>query len=437
MFDSYMALQMSERTSAFDITEAGEFRFWTDEASEVEVRCNDCNPNEVRSEESCSWQGECDKTTKMCVCKEGYFGDRCQHHGPCTELIMQVAFEGSRGTQNSGQHESFDLLYQEDDEPLMWLGFPVYSQKVSSRCMFFDGGRWNVIQLKSNIHSDVLDALGEFSRHDILYISEHSNSGSPTNIVFRAMLAAEEGDDDVPNFLNIGRLGETEFNVVCADCYNGEDGISLCADGSGKGASKNGICETVKSEVHGPVNRCNCEPGFLGPLCHTRPAEGTIKLHLDHGSGHCEVCGEANDWSLWRLDGIDQTCISFPNGPIFFNGTNGTFARHLGLNLNMTHFSVFVSSNNATSEGDLCQLEDGTKEIFAFSRNTTFENQIEINKAVHLMNIESDYGDIIDPEGIDCNTETRVDPGICDSATNLQHAWLHLDMKVTPINKYE
>ena len=161
--------------------------------------------------------------------------------------------------------------------------------------------------------------------------------------------------------------------------------------------------------------------------------EGTIKLHLDSGSGQCSVCGEANDWSLWRLDGIEQTCLSFPGGPLLFNGTNGTFVRHIGLNLNMTHFSVFVSSVNATSEGDLCQIDDGTEEIFAISRNYTSDNQIEIDQAVQITNNSSSYGEIIDPEGIECKSEISVDPSICDSAKLLQHAWLHLDIKITPI----
>ena len=57
-------------------------------------------------------------------------------------MIMEVGFEGSKSV-------SFDLLYR-GDEPVMWLGFPVYiqDQEVSWRYMFYDGGYWNVIEFE-------------------------------------------------------------------------------------------------------------------------------------------------------------------------------------------------------------------------------------------------------------------------------------------------
>ncbi len=70
------SVQMSERTTAYDIKEVGDFRFWTDEAAEADVRCSDCDPN--LSNETCSWNGKCNATTKSCVCDDGFFGDRCQ-----------------------------------------------------------------------------------------------------------------------------------------------------------------------------------------------------------------------------------------------------------------------------------------------------------------------------------------------------------------------
>ena len=171
------------------------------------------------------------------------------------------------------------------------------------------------LKTKAQLTSDILDHLtNNVGLYDIMYVSEPSISSSPANLAFRAKLADWSGnwdDDDYTPVSHsaIARLSEKEFFFFCADCFNGTEGISICTDE--RGNVNHDICETVESKHHGIVNRCNCPPGFSGPLCEIRPVEGIVKLHFDYGDGVCLVCGEANDWSLWDL-GIEGTCHPYP-----------------------------------------------------------------------------------------------------------------------------
>ena len=101
----------------------------------------------------------------------------------------------------------------------------------------------------------------------------------------------------------------------------------------------------------------------------------------------------------------------------------------MGLSLNETHFSLFVSSNVA-DVSDLCTPKDGTKEIFSINRMNT---QIKFDKAIYFNNDTNYFGKIVDPEGIDCTVEANVDQSVCDAANLLQHAWVWLDVNFTPM----
>eukprot|EP00804_Cyclotella_cryptica_P019391 CCRYP_021124-RA/>CCRYP_021124-RA protein AED:0.13 eAED:0.53 QI:0/0/0.5/1/1/1/2/190/860 len=435
---------MSERTRSFDISEVGGLQFWTGAASGIEILCADCNP---KIDSTCSYGGICNAETRKCDCMGGVFGPRCQHMGPCTELIMQDSFQGSKTAPNQTYPKSFDLIYDENNAPMMWLNFPVYSQKSTSRYMLYDGGRWNVIHKIFNddgddgnhTDTDLLEYLQDYvTAYDLLYVSEPSNLVTPANLAFQAKFTDEEGlwekeDDVFSDSTTVGRLGETQFYFSCADCiYDSEfGGISYCA--ATDGTASNDLCEIVESDLHGKVNRCRCQPGFMGPLCQIRPAEGKLLLFVDHdGSGVCRVCGDGNDWCFWELDGIDTTCMPFPQKPLLFQGTTGTFSRQLGLRLNDTHFSVFVSGDSTARGNNLCRPAASVKEIYSSMRNGGNE-QIQHDYAIQLNNNESYFGEVIDPTGIECKTKTNVDQINC-AVGLLSFAWIQLDLKVTPIN---
>ncbi len=468
---------MSDRTTAYDIKDIGELRFWTDEAAEADVRCSDCDPK--LGKESCSWQGDCNENTKSCECDTGFFGDKCQvsytltltvisqvtcqcqletsffltrfvipqHAGPCTEMILDVGFEGCFSEKDCNDQKSFDLLYDDEDNPVMWLGLPVYSHKESSRYMFFDGNYWNVMQVYDGSSDYIFYHLSKYvedkENYEVLYVSELTKSSSPANLAFRAMLADWDNiwdDDDYYGKTSaIGRMSEKEFFFLCADCYNGfneAEGVSICTDESGK--VNYDICKTVKNDRHGTVSRCDCPHGFGGPLCQIRPVEGAVTLHLDYGNGFCPICGEGNDWSLWDLGTENTACLPYPKKQsIPVKGTNGTSVSQIqiGLSLSETHFKVFVSIN-ATDGSDLCIPKEGTtKEIFTFSRNRTNTqtqiSQIHFDKAIAFDDITAPFGRIVDTEEIECIIESNVDQSFCDESEAVQGAWVQLDVKIT------
>ena len=309
------------------------------------------------------------------------------------------------------------------------------------------GGRWLVSQ--SDYFLDWFDTLSgresadqslakyltnEFnareSEYITSYISDPSTLAGPTNVPFRAWLT--EGAED-----SIGKLGEIEYELLCADCDDGESGISYCVGSWGE--TDYSLCKSEKNELHGDVNRCSCLPGFDGPLCHVRPVEGTSSLHLDHRTGVCSTCGEENPWSVWTLDGNSVTCVSM--GTLLFNDGNETFTRQLGIHLNMTHFSVFVSRNEETID-TLCEAKEGTDEIHSISRDVSDE-WIYVNYAIHLDNTKDSLGEAVDPEEVECLATTELDHDVCSSNlalaqvynNDLEHAWLLLDLTVTPISR--
>ena len=247
----------------------------------------------------------------------------------------------------------------------------------------------------------------------------------------------------------VGKLGSEEFELQCADCKDDEDdetGISNCVDSNG--GTDHDLCKPTTNELHGTVKRCDCLPGFKGPLCHIRPVEGTATLYLDHSSaaGVCSVCGKGNMWTLWNLDGAENgtSCIPFPsNEPLVFASNDDTaqVSRHVGLHLNMTHFSVFLSSNSEVNTDTLC--EEAT-EIYSVNRDVSDE-QIKIETVIHINS--TGHAEMVDPHQVNCPAETEVEQEMCflnltqvygftDSSTqywksSLQNAWLLLDLKIT------
>ena len=149
---------MSERTRTYDISDVGEFRFWTGEMSGIEIKCTYCNPDPRRSEETCSWQGICKRETRKCLCEDNYFGPRCEYRGPCTEVVMYESFRGSIYATRESFPKSFQMIYNGGDS-WMWMGSPVYGQQETSRYMFFDGMYWNVIEGEFNNTYDLVSNL--------------------------------------------------------------------------------------------------------------------------------------------------------------------------------------------------------------------------------------------------------------------------------------
>ena len=345
---------------------------------------------------------------------------------------------------DGGYENSFDLLYLHN-EPVMVYDRPVYTQDTDdsddSHIILYDGGRYVVSRrsyFEDRGNESFVEYLtvffnAEYSVWTSEYISEPSNLASPANVPFRAHFTDAAED-------SIGRLGDGEYTPICADCItDGIDGVSFCTD---RGGFRNDeLCMTEFKQPHGKVNRCACPPGFRGPLCHIRPIEGTSTLYLDR-LPMCSVCNEGNPWTLYYLDGTTKTCEASPlSEPLFFQDINGTsFTRRIGLYLNMTHFSVFVSSSNETVES-LCETKDGTKEIYSMER-TASEETIHLDFAIHLDNRKDFFGEIVKPSHVECTTKSGVGDSTCagnlarvyttkTQKSTLQNAWLLLDALVT------
>jgi len=357
-----------------------------------------------------------------------------------------------------------------NNEPLMVHDRPAYIQRnffirgtLGFAFVIYDGGRWMVVESENS--KEVVDddnfevekylaeefhALYDLDGYSQYKSSELSYAGMP-DVPFRAQFTSEESD------WSFGRLGEKEFNLLCADCLNGESGVTNCFGEDGLENTE--LCQLV-NQPEETVYRCNCPPGFIGPLCQTRPVEGNVQLHLEHGAPNaCSSCGENNMWNVWDLTGNgDNTCIPFPREPLIFEGSDGTIVtRQVGLHLDETHFSVFVSDhgrffpkgNNTGASELICDVQEGSKKIHSIKRSNVpnYKNQIHIDFAVMLNNISDFFGEVVDPGDIDCFTDAIVDENECDGSengtlaevyhdpllvkSNLTRTWIQLDLKVT------
>ena len=178
-------------------------------------------------------------------------------------------------------------------------------------------------------------------------------------------------------------------------------------------------------------------------------------LHLEHGTANaCSVCGEKNMWTVRELIGLyGNTCLPFPREPLVFEGANSTIvSSQLGLFLNETHFSVFVS-NGADSSAVLCSVHEGSKEILSIKRRnvTKLMEQTHVDLAVFLNKTKDFFGEVVDPGGIDCFTKSSINEHECDGSkegtlrqvydpslkkSDLMRAWIQLDLKVTQRYQY-
>jgi len=279
--------------------------------------------------------------------------------------------------------------------------------------------------LEKNFHSDVDDFDTEFR-------SELTHEGMPHNVPFRAAFTHIEHE----SMGIVGdRMGDEEFILLCADCH----GPCYCISHTGQ--QDDSLCQDVSSSFHeDQVSRCQCEHGFIGPLCQTRPVEGKLLLHMDQGvANDCSICGEHDEFITWELIGFnDQTCVAFPRKPLLFAGADDTVVSYqLGLNLNKTHFSLIVASNQTylpkfVNDGpfdEICTVQEGSTEIYFIERKDTPQDQTHLGFAVLINASGNVLGKIVDPVEIDCFTTSNTE---CDGQiSHLMRAWIQFDLKVT------
>lgn len=445
---------MSERTRSFDIMDVNTINFWNRENVDATLKCVDCNPG--RGERDCGWHGMCNKETKSCDCYENYFGNSCQFRGPCTELAMDDEFYG----WEHGWEKNFHLLYHKGD-PVFFLERPVYYQRLPATSdefgiMLYDGGRWEVIRsgFIENLSVGTVESLAEYMHHnftneqlentDVLFVSDPTAIGSPSNVPFFGWLSFAA--------THIGTLHEEEFRLRCADCAascRDDWDLEWCERTMKKEARgtfcNDDICIEVEG-LNGPVNRCACDPGFMGPLCNIHPVEGSVSLHLQHSGtgGICSVCGGGDFWYAYKLDGLNRTCITFPKKqPLVFQSDDGdTIFRRVALTLNLTHYSVLIGIDG---RDDLCENQEGQYVIDSFLRNVSDE-RVNLDYAVYLNKTKGFLGELVKPSDVaECMKETDIDQSVCDSTdlsevystgdvSSLDKAWVHFQLKVTPFS---
>jgi hypothetical protein len=249
-------------------------------------------------------------------------------------------------------------------------------------------------------------------------------------------------------------LSEEEFELRCADCTpncdpdtdaDTEDDWQLGYCEGSMGYCNADICREDLDIWRMPVKRCQCEPGFMGPLCNVHPVEGTVTLYLDHSdTGVCGVCGD-NFWEPLTLDGLNKTCITFPKEqPLQFQAEDGSIIfRQVAVTLNLTHYSVLVGSNGAN---DMCENQEKQRVVHTFLRNSSQE-QMSLDYAVYLNKTSDFLGEVVDPGGVDCKVQGSIDQSVCESTeligvytdagkseSLLKKAWVHMQLKVTPVN---
>merc|ERR1712157_207999 len=104
---------------------------------------------------------------------------------------------------------------------------------------------------------------------------------------------------------------------------------------------------------------------------------------------------------------------------------NGTLIwRQLGLHMNETHFSIFVSDSqkfypkhgNTGASEQICSAREGSKEIFVIERGDQPEDQTTLDFAIFLNNDEDSFGEVVDPEGVECITMIGINANECDGS---------------------
>ncbi|XP_031560764.1 attractin-like [Actinia tenebrosa] len=264
---------------------------------------------EGKSKSKCTcWRGHCDGLTGACVCKDGWFGERCQF---CRQRLTA---DSGVITDGPGEYE------------------------VSSTCMW-------LIESKSP-NSSIELSLEQFATEcswDNLYVYDGSSVQAPLLAAYSGVLRDNSSIETLKSpirtlrsssntvyicFYSDKHIKDNGFRIkysVLRECpstcsFHGNcNSLGTCTCKPGWSGPTCNVSTCTYSCVHGTCNAttlsCDCQPGYSGPSCNSTSNYGFWSKHTagnqDIIQGRAShAAGLLGDW-LWVFGGYSLTSRPF------------------------------------------------------------------------------------------------------------------------------
>lgn len=304
---------LSAQTDTFDVVDLANLD-WTVRSDDREInldhfhlKCMDCG-NAVPGQPECYGRGSC--SDAVCECDQGWYGLRCEFHEPCTDLEVDVRFDGFEDAREWST--SYTILKNGEDTVTAY-SHPVYiGVENPDDVLAFTGRRWmatyaQLLDLDSSnidvrqpdedkiqVREEASARFAEYflngfhaywSNFEVSFLTEPTdigtelNSVQPTELAWYAALSkSEEHPHDLQGIDRA--IGRVKVALLCSVCDHDENPCR-----------SNGVC------VEG---KCQCAIGSEGGLCQVPPV----------GNGRCDPDFDIPTYGWDGGDCCEFSCIS-------------------------------------------------------------------------------------------------------------------------------